>query len=139
MQDVSDEKFELFKNQNFETDTELELYFDLLPNTISLKRKCLLMLVEKNLAIKHFFITELKKQMIKGAIDVNIISKVDKMNVNANGELKEKFFSDALAALRGFANSNLSSYLILSAGMNPSLYSYLETFKDFFLDENLVF
>jgi hypothetical protein len=139
LQDLIDKKFEAIKNQPFENGKELTRYFDLLPETSSLKHKYLLMLNEKNLAIKLLFMNELKKQMIKGPIDVNIMSKVDKMNVDANGDLKEEVFSDALAALRGFANSNLNSSLILSAGMNPRLYSYLETFKDFLPDENLVF
>ncbi len=45
-------------------------------------------------------------------------------------------FNDAHAALRGFANSNLTSSVVLSAGMNPRLYSYFENFKDFFPDLN---
>ena len=45
-------------------------------------------------------------------------------------------YNDAHAALRGFANSNLSSSLVLSAGMSPRLYSYLEKFEDFFPDAN---
>ncbi|OAQ39213.1 hypothetical protein A5893_11135 [Pedobacter psychrophilus] len=139
LKDLVDEKFESFKKQSFENGIELTRYFDLLPKTSPLKRKYLLMLAEKNIAIKSIFIDELKKQMVKGNIDVNIMSKVDKMNVDANGDLKEEIFSDALAALRGFANSNLTSSLILSAGMNPRLYSYLERFKDFLPDENLVF
>ena len=44
-------------------------------------------------------------------------------------------FNDAHASLRGFANSNLESSLILSAGMNPRLYSYFEKFDDFYPDE----
>src|SRR5690606_18639332 len=40
-------------------------------------------------------------------------------------------FSDASAALRGFANSNLRSSVVLSAGMNPRLYSYLAEFPAF--------
>ena len=39
-----------------------------------------------------------------------------------------------MAALRGFALSNLNASLVLSAGMNPRLYSYLETFTDFLPD-----
>jgi hypothetical protein len=58
------------------------------------------------------------------------------MNVDANGELKTEIFSDALAALRGFSNSNLNSSVVLSAGMNPRLYSYLETFTDFLPNKN---
>jgi len=42
--------------------------------------------------------------------------------------------NDAHAALRGFAQSNLNSSLVLSAGMSPRLYSYIENFKDFFPD-----
>ena len=52
---------------------------------------------------------------------------------------KEKLpteFNDAHAALRGYANSDLESSLILSAGMNPRLYSYMEQFDDFYPDEN---
>jgi hypothetical protein len=42
-------------------------------------------------------------------------------------------YNDAHASLRGFANSKLSSSMVLSAGMNPRLYSYIEEFDDFFL------
>ncbi|MCX6187809.1 MAG: hypothetical protein NTU43_12600 [Bacteroidetes bacterium] len=45
-------------------------------------------------------------------------------------------YNDAHAALRGFANSNLHSSIVLSAGMNPRLYSYFEQFDCFFPDEN---
>src|SRR5690606_27470761 len=43
-------------------------------------------------------------------------------------------YNDAHAALRGYAQSKLCSSVILSAGMNPRLYSYLENFEDFFPD-----
>lgn len=78
----------------------------------------------------------LRNKMVKGAIDVNIMSKVDKINVDVNGKILEDQYSDASAALRGFANSMLTSSLVLSAGMNPRLYNYLENFKDFYPDEN---
>jgi len=68
-----------------------------------------------------------------GSIDVNIMTKVDKENY-IRGEVLPVEFNDAHAALRGFANSILDSTLILSAGMNPRLYSYLEQFEDFFPD-----
>ena len=45
-------------------------------------------------------------------------------------------FNDAHAAIRGFANSDLNSSVVFSAGMNPALYSYLERFEDFYPDEN---
>src|SRR5690606_10244157 len=58
-------------------------------------------------------------------------SKVDKMNVARNGDYLGETSTDALAALRGYAESELNSSIILSAGMNPRLYSYLAKFKDF--------
>src|ERR1041385_809056 len=41
-----------------------------------------------------------------------------------------------MAALRGFALSNLESSIVFSAGLNPRLYSYCESFPDFFPDKN---
>src|SRR5690606_27084639 len=69
-----------------------------------------------------------------GSIDVNIMTKVDKTNYAADGTALPPEYSDASAALRGFAMSNLRSAVILSAGLNPRLYSYFEKFDDFFPD-----
>ncbi len=63
------------------------------------------------------------------------MTKLDKANYLKDEKLPPEY-NDAHASLRGFANSNLKSSLILSAGMNPRLYSYLEKFDDFFPDEN---
>jgi len=41
-----------------------------------------------------------------------------------------------LLPVRGYAESNLTSSLVLSAGLNPRLYSYMSHFKDFYPDEN---
>ena len=66
---------------------------------------------------------------------MNIMTKVDKDNFAKSQQLPIEF-NDAHASLRGFANSNLHSSVVLSAGMNPRLYSYFENFKDFFPDRN---
>jgi len=63
------------------------------------------------------------------------MTKVDKDNFIKNEPLPVTF-NDAHASLRGFAHSNLNSSVVLSAGMNPRLYSYLEQFEDFFPDSN---
>jgi polyhydroxyalkanoate synthesis regulator phasin len=70
-----------------------------------------------------------------GNIDVNIMTKVDKLNYDKKGNALPREFSDALSALRGFAKSNLTSSVVFSAGLNPALYSYAEQFGDFFPDE----
>ena len=63
------------------------------------------------------------------------MTKVDKDNYKKDEKLSIEY-NDAHAALRGFANSDLESSLVLSAGMNPRLYSYIEQFDDFFPDES---
>ncbi|MAJ90001.1 MAG: hypothetical protein CMD08_01845, partial [Flavobacteriales bacterium] len=45
-------------------------------------------------------------------------------------------YNDAHAGLRGYANSDLESSVVFSAGMNPRLYGYIASFDDFFPDNN---
>uniref|UniRef100_UPI0028EAE067 hypothetical protein n=1 Tax=Chryseobacterium indoltheticum TaxID=254 RepID=UPI0028EAE067 len=70
-----------------------------------------------------------------GSIDVNIMTKVDKDNYLNNKQLPV-IYNDAHASLRGFAQSKIASSMVLSAGMNPRLYSYIEEFNDFFPDSD---
>lgn len=79
--------------------------------------------------------TWVNNNLIPGAIDVNIMTKVDKDNFFEGQQLPVEY-NDAHAAAAGFAKSNLSSSLVLSAGMNPRLYSFLEQFDDFYPDNN---
>ncbi|WP_316801626.1 hypothetical protein [Pedobacter frigidisoli] len=122
------------KQMDFIRGNELCRYFELLPDTSPLKHGYELMMDYPEGEQKQIFQRLLKNGMVMGSIDVNIMAKVDKMNF-ADGAYTGDENTDALAALRGFAESDLSSALILSAGMNPKLYSYLEHFGDFFPDE----
>jgi len=105
----------------------------MLPDTSSIKHEF------SNLTAKYFNVEDIKSwikdHLSMGSIDVNIMTKVDKDNYK-NGEKLPVEYNDALAAFRGYANSDLQSSVILSAGMNPRLYSYMEQFKDFYPDEN---
>ena len=76
----------------------------------------------------------ISQNLIKGSIDVNIMTKVDKDNYVKDEKLPVEY-NDAHAALRGFANSKLQSSVILSAGMNPRLYAYMSQFNDFYPTE----
>lgn len=136
MQDFIDEEFELIKNSGFGDGSKLTTYFKLLPNESPLAHQYQQMLTEIDEVKKQEQQALLKNAITKGKIDVNIMAKVDKMNVDARGNIKEEIYSDALASLRGFANSRLESSVVLSAGMNPRLYSYLDSFTDFLPDEN---
>jgi hypothetical protein len=129
-------QFAQLKNGLFEAGSELCRYFELLPEKALLRQGYDLMMEYPDCERKTIFQNILLDRMTKGAIDVNIMSKVDKMNFTAEGEFTGNENTDALAALRGFAQSKLESSVILSAGMNPRLYSYLESFEDFLPDKN---
>ena len=133
IQEVAEQKFEALKNVTSEKSEELMTYFNMLPDTSSIKQE-FINLVEK---IPDFseIKTWLQDNLSMGSIDVNIMTKVDKANY-LNGEKLPIEFNDAHAALRGFAKSNLTSSVVLSAGMSPRLYGYIEQFDDFYPDKN---
>ena len=127
-------KFESFKNELAESKTSLENFIAILPNKSDLK-KGLQQFIDEGISLKDTLLNYLEEHLSPGEIDVNIMTKVDKDNFIKNEQLPTEF-NDAHASLRGFANSNLHSSVVLSAGMNPRLYSYFENFSDFFPDAN---
>jgi hypothetical protein len=131
-----DQQFKELINQPFSPGSDITRYFELLPESSALKQGYDLMMDLPEGEGRSIFEAVLRRAMTKGSIDVNIMSKVDKMNFAADGEFLGDTNTDALAALRGFAQSDLESSVVLSAGMNPRLYSYLETFGDFMPDES---
>jgi hypothetical protein len=130
-----DLQFKQLKQLPFEAGNDLCRYFELLPDNARLKQGYELMMDYPDDMQKRFFQELLKREMTSGSIDVNIMAKVDKMNYDAHGESTGDQNTDALAALRGFAESELESAVVLSAGMNPRLYSYIESFNNFFPNE----
>ncbi|MFC3334312.1 hypothetical protein [Flavobacterium palustre] len=128
------EKFENFKNELAESKEALEDYINLLPNKSEIK-KGLQNLVEEGFHWKENIKNYIEKHLSAGEIDVNIMTKLDKDNFVKNEQLPI-IYNDAHAALRGFANSTVNSSIVLSAGMNPRLYSYFENFEDFYPDKN---
>jgi hypothetical protein len=134
-QDVN-KQFEELRKQAFIAGNDICRYFELLPDCSQLKQGYDLMMEYPDCERKMIFQNILKQLMVKGSIDVNIMSKVDKMNFTADGNYTGNENTDALAALRGFAQSDLKSSVILSAGMSPKLYSYIENFADFYPDNN---
>lgn len=132
MHDLVTRQFEELKIQPFEPGNDITRYFNLLPDTSALKQDYLRMLTCTDINEQEMMKYHLRWRMQQGAIDVNIMSKVDKLNYNSEDEFLGDENTDALAALRGFAMSKLQSSVIMSAGMNPKLYSYIENFADFF-------
>lgn len=130
-----DQQIQKIRDSDFAINSDLYRYFNLLPDTSSLKTLFRRYLNEDNKGEKEKLALLLKSNVIPGQIDVNIMSKVDKPNVDHYGNALPANFSDASAALRGYANSDLCSSLIISAGLNPKLFSYIAEFSDFFPNE----
>lgn len=130
-------KFDSFKTELAENIQALERFSIMLPTTSDLKKR-LEAFVSDHFTTKEKIKAFLDENLIAGSIDVNVMTKVDKDNFNKNEKLPVEF-NDAHAALRGFAKSNLRSSIVLSAGMNPRLYSYFEQFFCFFPDADGTF
>jgi hypothetical protein len=128
------DKVEHFKHELAENKTTLDYYISLLPNKSELKNR-LQKFIDEGLQMTENVKKYVAEHLLPGDIDVNIMTKVDKDNFDKNEQLPVEF-NDAHASLRGFANSNLNSSVVLSAGMNPRLYSYFEQFSDFYPNEN---
>jgi hypothetical protein len=129
---IAEKKFEEIKNVVSDKCNELKEYFHFLPDTSSLKQEYL------NLKAKNVSLSDIaawiKSNLVMGSIDVNIMTKVDKPNYVHDKQLSTEY-NDGHAALRGFANSDLHSSVVLSSGLNPNLYGYIENFADFFPNE----
>jgi len=132
------------KNSAFEPDAEITKYFEMLPGGSELKDIYLKMLELTDPDDKRHELTDpddkrqlqnwLREQIKPGSIDVNIMTKLDKSNTDKQGAVIEDG-SDAVAALRGYANSTLTnSSIVLSAGMNPRLFAYMEKRVEFDAD-----
>ncbi|HNP19809.1 MAG TPA: hypothetical protein PKL31_15325 [Fulvivirga sp.] len=128
--DLVEKKFELLNSDNLERQSELRKLYNLLPASSTTKKQLKQLKSTDLTAIEKL----IKENLTLGKIDVNIMTKVDKENYVKNEKLPVEY-NDAHAGVRGYANSNLNSSLVLSAGLNPRLFSYMENFDDFFPNE----
>lgn len=116
----------------FQPDSEITRYYELLPPG---NRKALYaaMLANDDPQTKEKQQAQLRAWATPGAIDVNIMTKLDRDRYR-HGHKEAPEYSDAMSALRGFARSTLSSAVVFSAGLNARLYSYAAHFGDFLPD-----
>jgi hypothetical protein len=124
------------KASAFEKGSEIVKYFEMLPETSSLKLLYHHMVNSTDKKTQTQLQDELRKKIVPGSIDVNIMTKLDKLNTNRNNELLPVDFSDALASMRGFVRSDVNSSVVLSAGLNMRLFSYMERCPEFLPDGN---
>jgi hypothetical protein len=128
---IVSKKFEGFTSATKEKFEEVKKYFLMLPESCDVKQE-FNRFIQKSFSFEDLSLW-LKENLSLGSIDVNIMTKVDKKNYFKKEELPSEY-NDAHAGLRGYANSDLESSVIFSAGMNPRLYGYIAQFSDFFPD-----
>lgn len=134
--DIVESQIQDMKSQILGDENDLTLYFKLLPNDHPLNVRFQQFLETENSEEKKAIEKELKTHVKPGSLDVNIMTKIDRVNFDRKGNQLPEIYCDALAALRGFAQSKLHAGIVFSAGFNRRLYSYIEKFEDFFPDEN---
>lgn len=123
------------KKEPFAPENDIAKYFQLLPESSPLKAlfvEMTLAKADRKLSLQN----ELRENIKAGAIDVNIMTKLDNLNYTKKNVPLPAEYADAMAALRGYANSDLASSIVFSAGLNPRLFAYAESFDDFFPNAN---
>lgn len=128
-------KMEAIKSLPFFAENDKKKYFDLLPDSSPLKCAYRQLLSMRSGSQRDEAEKGLTSRMEPGSIDVNIMVKIDKMNSDSEGRQLSEEFSDAKAALRGYAQSSLNSCIVFSAGMNQALFNYITRFRDFYRNE----
>lgn len=136
LHDLIDKQVKQLKSSSFGTCPDLSKYFEMLADDSPQKKAYCKMLEEEDQAVKQQLQEQLIQSITAGDIDVNIMSKLDNPSYTEDGERMPDEFCDAVAALRGFANSKLSSSIVFSAGYNPRLFNYAEQQEDFYPDAN---
>jgi hypothetical protein len=115
----------------FEQGSEIVKYFEMLADHSPLKALYRRLATACEPAHRASLEAELRSRIVAGSIDVNIMTKLDKVNRPTHDSEPVPDSSDAVAALRGFVKSDLGSSVVLSAGLNPRLFSYMERCPEF--------
>ena len=126
---IVSQQVKILQASPFGDGSEISRYFEMLPES-DLKEAYHAMLAVPEGPDKRTLQDRLRTVATPGSIDVNIMTKLDCAGQRPGGKSAPED-TDAMAALRGFANSTLHSAIVFSAGINPRLYSYASQFKDF--------
>ncbi len=127
-------QMEEMRQQAFGLDSELDRCFEMLPDC-ELRQQYFRMLEMPAGSERDEQEAMLRDSLEPGSIDVNIMTKLDRQRWE-NGAPVDAWYSDATTALRGYADSTVSSTIIFSAGMNPRLFAAIADYPDFHADAN---
>lgn len=130
---LSESKFDALKKSALGDGIEIREFFKMMPEGDPRKQTFEKIISDSSKATD--IMQWLDDNLSMGSIDVNIMTKLDRENY-LKGTRLDHIYNDAHAALRGYGMSTLESTLVLSAGINPKLYTYMQEFEDFYPDEN---
>ena len=129
LDELVQEQVAQLRESKFEDGSDITRYFEMLPPS-PLRDLYDEMLTTGDPSQRERLQMTLREGVVPGGIDVNIMTKLDRLPVSKRREIGAES-SDALAALRGYARSKLISSIVLSAGLNRRLFSYMREFPDF--------
>ncbi len=132
VQRIVQRNMEAVRQQPFTAESDSSKYFLMLPDASPLRAEYLRMMAMEPGAEREALDGRLRIAMTAGAINVNIMAKIDRTVHAKDGTALPVEYAEGMAAFRGFALSGLDSSIVLSAGYNPRIYSYIATFPDFF-------
>ena len=121
------------KQQSFEEHNDLTKFFELISDQHPIKSTYNQMLSASGDKRSQLEAT-CKDYVRPGAIDVNIMTKLDRTNYDKDKNPLPDQYSDAVAALRGFANSKIDAGIVFSAGFNRRLFTHCDKVEDFILE-----
>lgn len=129
VQEIVTRSFDEIRNASLAYSAEKQRYFELMEDSHPLKSLYLRFKSITDESEKQALEADLTAAMRPGSIDVNIMSKVDRLD-------PANVLSDAVAALKGFVMSKVEGAVVLSAGFNPRSYSALASFQEMYRDES---
>jgi len=132
LHDVIEKQIEDIKALPFEAGNDKTKYFELLPETSPVRKMYQAFLASMDGAEKRQLELDLNQAIVPGFIDCNIMTKLDRITYDREGHAMSMEHADAKSALRGFAQSKIRASIVYSAGINPTLYGYMENFLDFY-------
>ena len=136
LNDLINQQVEDMKNTSFTQDSDNTKFFELLKNDHPMKAVYNQMLQATGTE-KDKLEAQCKDYISPGAIDVNIMTKLDRTNYDSDNQPLPDEYSDAVSALRGFSNSKINAGIVFSAGFNRRLFAHCENVADFYKNGSL--
>ncbi|MEK9726693.1 MAG: hypothetical protein VW397_01160 [Candidatus Margulisiibacteriota bacterium] len=135
LDDLINQQISIMKTEPFNSNSENSKYFLMLPEKHPMKAIYSKMM--NSIGAEREMLEQQCRDFIQpGAIDVNIMTKLDRTNLDDKNQPLPDEYSDAVSALRGFSNSKIDAGIVFSAGFNRRLFAHCENVSDFYLSGN---